>query len=335
MDLLDGLLQLNDEIAIVLLHGGFITWRFSHKCHTNSSPTCKVQLETENIFLSSPQLTVSKFHTKPPSSPPSGQTPVRPNNDNWNAAVKNGKELLAILEVAHMKPHDKETKDRYDKYYSEVLPDRKEGQSEPSYDVKPILNELHLPSTGYTSVEVMGKPTKEVTHPQKAYDNNFDPKHGVIIADDNKSKDDPNRGNKNAELFLTDIWFQGMAKRAAIAKASTTVKYIFRHAITNAGTKEIIKEAYTRTHTPFKAHKWTLKDNPDEFHALIGTDNGKGVPRILTDYSKTLENYDILSINTFPNYQSDGELRKPTMLFELGPSTAHHPFTIHGHRIGK
>ena len=122
---------------------------------------------------------------------------------------------------------------------------------------------MQWPTDGYTTVEVKGKPNGG-----KAYDNSFDPKNGVIIADDNNSSQDSNRGDKDKQLFLTDIWLQGMAKRAENAKTDVAVKYIFRHNIINTATKDIIQEAYTRTKTDLKAHTWTLKDNKDDFLAM-------------------------------------------------------------------
>ena len=45
------------------------------------------------------------------------------NVDKWDAAVKKGKELLDSLDAAHKKPSDRDTKNKYDQYYSENLPD--------------------------------------------------------------------------------------------------------------------------------------------------------------------------------------------------------------------
>lgn len=238
---------------------------------------------------------------------------------NWDDAVKKGKDLLNALSNAHKNPTDKSSKDKYDKYYTESLPDKKEGQSSPAYDIKPILKTLNLRQDGYTNVEVAGRPTDKVKNPKTAYDSFFDSKTGVIIAENNDRSLDPNRGDPQKELFLTDIWFQGMAKRASEAKDTLTVKYVFRHAIINQETKDIIKEAYKRAKIDLKqSHEWTFKDNQDEFAAMLATDNGKGIPRILTDYSRTLKDYNVLTLNTISNANDKGELQKPIMWFKLG-----------------
>ncbi|MCJ1438653.1 hypothetical protein MMC27_008043 [Xylographa pallens] len=230
-------------------------------------------------------------------------------NSDFDDAKKKGKALYEALQRARSNPSDKDTKTVYNTYYTELFPNGKDPIMA-SYDLRPYLTDRNLPTNTYYDVEVTSKSDKPSTQQLAiVFDNYFDPTNGVIIAEINDRRKDTVA--KDRQLFWSDAVFQGISQRAVNAKVPVVVKYVFRHGITNLNTKNIISEVLKHTKDAGKPSTWTLKDNADDFYALVGSDNGKGVPRLLGDYSKTLKSTNILKIILIPD-------KKPSLLFEIG-----------------
>ncbi|MCJ1417494.1 hypothetical protein MMC32_003838 [Xylographa parallela] len=230
-------------------------------------------------------------------------------NSAFDEAKKKGKTLYETLQKARSSPSDKDnTKNVYDTAYTELFPNGKNPVEAP-LDLRSILKEQNLPTNTYYDVEVQNKPKQPRIPGLRIFGSYFDPTNGVIIADNNDRNNDVLP--KPQQLFWSDAVFQGLSKLALQNKVPVVVKYVFQHFITNANTINVIAEVLKHTKEPGKPSTWTLKDNADDFYALIGCDNGKGLPRLLGDYSKTLKSPNILQIILIPGKTS-------SLLYKVG-----------------
>ncbi|KAL8723701.1 MAG: hypothetical protein Q9181_007221 [Wetmoreana brouardii] len=140
-----------------------------------------------------------------------------------------------------------------------------------------------------------GPENEEVEH--EPYQNLFDPEDGVIIATYNWRPQDTQK-----KLQWSDIVFETYLQTLGPEQSVSNLQSVIQVDIINTGTFSILKEAYESISLELtnddQWRKWTLKDQPYFFYALLGTDNVKGTVWLLNDHAASIGNKVISQIWT-------------------------------------
>ena len=215
---------------------------------------------------------------------------------SWDDAVKKGKEVWGKLQMA-LRIHAPDKVASMSTLKSNRWSFRHQI-FQPDQDLRQILSQLKL-ATGPVSYTL-----REATHAAPpvprwrggrttVYRNAFNPRQGVIIAENNfKSATETTHWSEVVfTLWHAYTWHRG---------DPSNLNYIVRNNVENADTKSIIYEAHWRAGKPLSdsIRLWREGFENDAFFALLGTPNGKGVARMLADYNHALKRKTIQGIYT-------------------------------------
>jgi hypothetical protein len=233
-------------------------------------------------------------------------------------------------------------KDMGDKVWTNFYENRPRGAHDPITEpvkatqfghLEDIFKDLNLDlNTEFKGQPVYAKPKPGVDN--VLFQDNFfstrtEGKDGVIVCRWNKQTEKQHIKAQIAEndrLFWSDLWFKQLKENRNDGPVDD-IKYVVRHEVNNAGTKEQIEEALKKLKVkPDDAGnaKATLdrsdsSENADIVQELMtrltGTVNGRGVVRALTDYVTSFGGKEIKKIHL---YQFDHQTHE--MVLELGPA---------------
>ena len=131
-----------------------------------------------------------------------------------------------------------------------------------------------------------------------AYENDYNLKQGVIVADTNNRRDD----DIQKKLTWSEVAFQTyQTSTNRQGQALSLLSHVFRVNIINPQTNAVVEAAYDKLGLdktdPNAWVEWTIEEHQDSFIAFIGTDNVKGVAFLLRDHT-TAFNKRIISVIT-------------------------------------
>ena len=143
------------------------------------------------------------------------------------------------------------------------------------------------------------------------FKNAFSREQGILIAMSNFKQE--SETTPWSEVAFAK-WYESTYHRGD----PTNLNYIVRHSIENINTVFIIKEAHKKAGVPLHENVKLWKEGFDEaFYALMGTPNGKGVPRMLKDHNQKLGRKTIEAI-----YTARSADKKIHMIFGLRTANA-------------
>ncbi|KAL9626258.1 MAG: hypothetical protein Q9204_007449 [Flavoplaca sp. TL-2023a] len=144
------------------------------------------------------------------------------------------------------------------------------------------------------------------TDPVPAYDNDFDTRNGLLVASANYREWDSQR-----QLPWSELMFQTwpIVQAAQGGGPISNLKVVIRKEVENQGTQEVLKAMYRNRRGPDGQvltmnkgdptwYQWTEEQHAFFFHALIGTDNVKGVVWLLNDHPNAMGKKEIKDIWT-------------------------------------
>lgn len=157
------------------------------------------------------------------------------------------------------------------------------------------------------------------TDPMPAYDNDFDTRNGLLVASANFREWDSQR-----QLPWSELMFQTwpIVQAAQGGGPISTLKVVVRKEVENQGTQEVLRTMYTARGLTMNQGdpKW-YPCNEDQhryfFHALMGTDNVKGVVWLLNDHPNAMGKKEITDMWT------RWTERDPDIWINLGPADWH------------
>lgn len=240
----------------------------------------------------------------------------------WDAAVKKGKELWGELQMAlRTNPPDKAIS--VSKLRDEAwIFDHEEVQDELA-NLQVIFGQMKLARVRNNFVMRTCMHDVPPVPPGKGrrttvLKNAFNSQLGIIVAVANfkqEAEDTP----------WSDVVFSQWKDATWHRGDPTNLNYIIRHNIENVNTRFIIHEAHSKTGFPLTDHikLWTEGDGSDVFYALMGTPNGKGIPRMLKDHQRTLKRKTVAGIYTART--SDGREHMVFALRSADPPTGPRP----------
>ncbi|KAI4134871.1 MAG: hypothetical protein LQ341_005954 [Variospora aurantia] len=177
--------------------------------------------------------------------------------------------------------------------------------SEEPFDVGRILWDLLAHKfdvkllTGWETLS-KSQTTGELDRPMGAYDNDFDTRNGLIVANSNDRRWDSQKQLPWSELMY-QTWQVVSAKQGGgpIANLRTVV----RKQVNNLGTQAVLRYLYWLRRLSVNQgdpnwYTWSETEYPPFFLALIGTDNVKGVVWLLVDHAKEIGKKEISEIRT-------------------------------------
>jgi len=233
----------------------------------------------------------------------------------WDDAVKKGKEVWGELQVSlRTNAPDKPTSVHKLEGEGWIF----DGAGDPSEinNLQRIFGQLKLiprPSNVHMRVGIHEVPP---VPPGKGirntvFKNAFNRQQGILVA----------MGNFKAEAEKTPWsevvfakWYESTYHRGD----PTNLNYIVRHNIENVNTIFVINEAHKKAGTPIaETIKLWREGFGEAFYALMGTVNGKGVPRMLKDHNQKLGRKTIEAIYTAKS--ADGQVH---MIFALRSANA-------------
>ncbi|KAL9583695.1 MAG: hypothetical protein Q9212_002561 [Teloschistes hypoglaucus] len=149
-------------------------------------------------------------------------------------------------------------------------------------------------------------PTSKEPDESAAYDNVFNTKNGIIIAEGNWRNEDKQKKLPWSEIIF-QTWDLAKAKENLMAtdgQAKTpggpisNLQSVVRHDIANRGTQAVLIAAYSANGFAWDEEwrPWTEADHRDFFHGLLGTDNVKGVVWLLNDHAGKIGKKEISTI---------------------------------------
>lgn len=240
----------------------------------------------------------------------------------WDAAVENGKKLWGELQMAlRTNPPDKATslsklRDEAWIFVNEEVNDELESLQVIFGQMKlaPVPNKFIMRTCMHGVPPVApgkGRRTTVLT-------NAFNSRLGIIVAVANFKQE-------AEETPWSDVVFSQWKDATWHRGDPTNLNYIIRLNIENINTRFIINEAHTKTGFPITDHikLWTEGDGSDAFFALMGTPNGKGIPRMLKDHQRTLKRKTVAGIHTART--SDGMELMIFALRSVDPPTSPRP----------
>ena len=201
--------------------------------------------------------------------------------------------------------------------------DRTDGLAKflPAYIVQPsqliYSNEniqQDLTTHGFNAKEIQAWETISIdpeTHQAEeygAYDNSFDTKNGLIIANANYRSLDSQKTLPWSEIIY-QTWKKIQAQTPG--RSISNLRTVVRRQVVNTGTVNVLAALYKARGLSPKAgdstwYKWTEADSPYFFFALVGTDNVKGVIWLLNDHAAEIGKKEITEIWTrWPNLSPD------------------------------
>lgn len=192
-------------------------------------------------------------------------------------------------------------------------------------DIRQSLTNRGMPTTNIDSWEIYGLDPKTLARDDSpAYYNLFDTNSGLIVAEGNWRAQDSQRAlpwseiiyqtwqlaaEKADTLFIASQRTQAYLEGAFTAGAGhppggpiSNLRSVVQHIVKNKGTQEVLKQAYKANgwqpghDEPEGWRKWTEKETPQFFDALLGTDNVKGTVWLLRDHANEIGRKDIEAI---------------------------------------
>ncbi|MCJ1246843.1 hypothetical protein MMC30_004052 [Trapelia coarctata] len=240
-------------------------------------------------------------------------TPKEPTM-TWDAAVKKGKEVWGELQVAlRTKPPDKATSTT--KLEDEGWHFSSAGDESEIDNLQRILGQLQLTpahNIAHNNLHIrVGIHEVPPVPPGKGLrtailKNAFNRQQGILIAMSNFK---PEAETTPWSEVAFAKWYDSTWHRAD----PTNLNYVVRHNIENINTNFIMAEAHRKAGKPLteKVSLWR-EGFGEAFYALMGTANGKGVPRMLKDHNEKLGRKTIKGIYTAKS--ADGQTH---MIFAL------------------
>lgn len=157
------------------------------------------------------------------------------------------------------------------------------------------------------------------TDPMPAYDNDFDTRNGLLVASANFREWDSQRRLPWSELMF-QTW--PIVQAAQGGGPISTLKVVIRKEVENQGTQEVLRTMYrARGLTMNQGDPTWYPCNEDQhryfFHALMGTDNVKGVVWLLNDHPNAMGKKEITDMWT------RWTERDPDIWINLGPADWH------------
>ncbi|KAL9589715.1 MAG: hypothetical protein Q9203_001486 [Teloschistes exilis] len=167
-------------------------------------------------------------------------------------------------------------------------------------------------------------PTTKEPDESTAYDNVFDTKNGIIIAEGNWRNEDNQKKLPWSEIIY-QTWDlaeanENLLATEGLAKTSgapiSNLQSVVRHDIANRGTQAVLIAAYSANGFALDEEwrPWTEVDHRDFFHGLLGTDNVKGVVWLLNDHAAEIGKKEISKIS------SRWEGGYPDLWIDIAPS---------------
>ena len=216
----------------------------------------------------------------------------------WEKAVQKGKELMKELDTALMENEDRKPA----KTINELKQDEWEFDTSGTrpkvvQNLQPVFAKfLYKPdSKNLRTFSVTRSKGQNPTVYECAVD-----RSGYFLVALNNRKD------KGETTHWSEVAFSVLRYYRALKNDDPSkLKYVVRHNVKNADTKAIIDEAYKNSHETLNETPFAWTKEIDAFYALLGTVNGKGVVRMLTDYSKSLGHKTIGSIFTAQSKQDN------------------------------
>ncbi|KAL8925525.1 MAG: hypothetical protein Q9208_003416 [Pyrenodesmia sp. 3 TL-2023] len=192
-------------------------------------------------------------------------------------------------------------------------------------DIQQSLTNRGMPITNIDSWEISGLDPKALTRDDSpAYYNLFDTNSGLIVAEGNWRAQDSQRAlpwseimyqtwqraaEKADTLFIAGQRTQAFVEGPVTAGAGhrpggpiSNLRSVVQHLVLNKGTQEVLKQAYEANgwrpgYDGLEGwRKWTEKETPQFFDALLGTDNVKGTVWLLRDHADEIGRKDIEAI---------------------------------------
>lgn len=181
-------------------------------------------------------------------------------------------------------------------------PDRNDGAAAYAarYISVPALNQ-ELPANLRNYLATMNIDTRGFTKcatgprgGEKAYENYYNAKQGVIVASWNYADKDVGDGTR---LNLSEILFhEYTAEAERVGSPVKNLRYVVRSSIQGQAALKVM-ETITPLKDRFGSRSW--EPGSDEFNALLSIDNVKSIPYLLTDHREALGHKSILRIVTF------------------------------------
>ncbi|KAL8948198.1 MAG: hypothetical protein Q9222_005589 [Ikaeria aurantiellina] len=137
--------------------------------------------------------------------------------------------------------------------------------------------------------------------PHAPYDNDFDTKNGLLVANGNYRNWDSQKKLPWSEIIY-QTWQVAQAHQDEGGPISN-LKTIVRKHVVNDGTLDVLETLYRTRQLSMGQrdttwYKWTEEDQPYFFYALLGTDNVKGVVWLLNDHASEIGKKEITEIWT-------------------------------------
>ncbi|KAL8708109.1 MAG: hypothetical protein Q9220_006963 [cf. Caloplaca sp. 1 TL-2023] len=137
--------------------------------------------------------------------------------------------------------------------------------------------------------------------PPAAYDNDFDTKNGLLVANGNYRNWDSQKQLPWSEIIY-QTWQVAQAHQEGGGPISN-LKTIARKNVVNEGTLDVLESLYQTLRMSMGQgdttwYKWTEEDQPYFFYALLGTDNIKGIIWLLNDHASAIGRKEITEIWT-------------------------------------
>ncbi|MCJ1479284.1 hypothetical protein MMC13_007969 [Lambiella insularis] len=179
-----------------------------------------------------------------------------------------------------------------------------------------IYKQLILSSTDKNYISRMATHSVPGTDKPTLYGNIYNTADGVVIADDNRKA-------KGEKINWSEVTFT-LLQDSAHGNHVDNLHFVIRHNIKNEDTQLIIQEAYRKIGRTISEdlQSWGPESKDDIFYAFIGTENGKGVVRMLADYPHAFNKKTVHGMYTGQS-KSDGEYH---LIFLLGASE--HPLQL-------
>lgn len=257
-----------------------------------------------------------------PAATPSESTPPSPTTTTGNFQEEDdvctdyktcGTRGLTYWNILFDTLRNRQSQDRTDgfgkfqQYYTAQYVDTKKAD----LDISPDLI-VHGIDPDYLDVwtTVDKGPKTSVQDLFNPYINSFNTRDGIVIADNNFRYDDQAKKLEWSELMY-HTWqaassyadaLHGIDDRHPKGGPISTLKCVFQHIVVNKQTQEVIKLLYQKMgyaiEQDIEWKKWTEEDQPNWFHALLGTDNVKGTVYFLNDHAQEIGRKEITEIWT-------------------------------------
>ncbi|MCJ1246738.1 hypothetical protein MMC30_003947 [Trapelia coarctata] len=234
----------------------------------------------------------------------------------WKKAVKKGKELMNELLIALKEEKDRKVvKSIFDlkRDHWDIKSPRKESKE--FNNLKKIFTDFPDKPDGkeLTIISAVRSPTVRLREQTAVYEFAVD-KNGYffIAVNSHKAKNEPTHWSEVA----FSVWHHRFPDPSAL-------KYVVRHNIMNTDTQAIIQKAYKDIKLGITEDPHVWEKGTNAFYALLGTVNGKGVVRMLTDYSNSLGRKTIGSI--FTAQSRDGQFHMILDVIRASSEVKFHP----------